>query len=141
MLSQSDVCSENEELGLFPDSDPLSSANSPSLRSYNSVAKHNTDLEVSNSQLTSAGFDPVQPSGSHTSVSEFTHPLTAKSFPKLGSEFGCIPLGDFKLYTGPPVIWQSVPDIIQAHKLIRASGVPNFWGQRIPVNSDLNIPS
>ena len=45
------------------------------------------------------------------------------------------------MYLGPPVIWQSAPDIIGAHKLIRASGVPNFLGQRIPVKSDLNISS
>ena len=86
-------------------------------------------------QLTSAGFDNIQPSTIHTSVSDFTHPLTVKSFQQLGNEFGCIPLVDFKLYTGPPVIWQLAPDIIQAHKLIRASGVPNFLG---PENSSQN---
>ena len=91
-------------------------------------------------QLTSAGFDAVQPS-TVTSGPVLTHPLTVKSIQQLGSDFGCISLGDCKLYTGPPIIWHSVPDIIQAHNLIRASGVPNFLGQRIPVKSDLNISS
>ena len=58
----------------------------------------------------------------------------------MGNDFGCIPLSDFQLYSGPPVTWESVPDIITAHNLIRASGVPNFLGHRIPVTSALNIP-
>ena len=47
----------------------------------------------------------------------------------------------FSLVYRSPVIWQAVQDLIEAHKLIRDSGVPNFWGQRIPVSSDLNIPA
>ena len=122
--------------------DPVSSCSFPtSGSSDNPARKQSTDLDVqtgcpqsedtdafeSGIQLTSAGFDPAQPSAIHTYVSDFTHPLTVKSLQQLDSEFGCIPLGDFKLYTGPPVVWHSVPDIIQAHNLIRASGVPIFW--------------
>ena len=56
------------------------------------------------------------------------HLITTKSLSQLGGHFGCIPLMEFRLYTGHPVTWHSVPDNIQAHNLIRFSGVPNFWG-------------
>ena len=136
--------------------DPVSSHSLPNARSPNNlVHKQSTDSHAHivctqsedidafalGLQLTSAGFDAVQPSTVHTSGPDLTHPLTVKSLQHLGGDFGCIPLGDFKLYAGLPIIWQSVRDIIQAHKLIRASGVPNFWGQRNLVKSDINIPS
>ena len=41
-----------------------------------------------------------------------------------GDQFGCIPLNDLKIYQGPEVTWKQIPPIIQAHKLIRQSGVP-----------------
>ena len=136
--------------------DPVSSCSFPtSGSSDNPARKQSTDLDVqtgcpqsedtdafeSGIQLTSAGFDPAQPSAIHTYVSDFTHPLTVKSLQQLDSQFGCILLGEYKLYTGPPFVWHSVPYIIQAHNLIRTSGVPNLGGQRIPVKSDLNISS
>ena len=52
--------------------------------------------------------------------------------------FGYVPLTDLKIYTGPPVKWDVVPDIIQAHNLVRNSGVPNFLKCRIPVETNLN---
>ena len=50
--------------------------------------------------------------------------------------FGYVPLTDLKIYTGPPVKWDVVPDIIQAHNLVRNSGVPNFLKCRIPVETN-----
>ena len=64
------------------------------------IKSKDMDAFVWSFQLTSAGFNTVQPSSVHSSVSEFTHPLTVKSLQQLGSDFGCIPLGDFKLYAG-----------------------------------------
>ena len=55
-----------------------------------------------------------------------------------GGDFGYIPLQDLKIYEGPPVFWEKVPDILQAHKIIRQSGVPNFLKARIPVATQLN---
>ena len=43
-----------------------------------------------------------------------------------GGELGYIPLQNLKLYEGPPVFWEKVPDILQAHKIIRQSGVPVY---------------
>ena len=88
-----------------------------------------------------AGFDSAQIHCIQNSDSKPTHPITTKALQQLGSDFGCIPLADFKLYEGPPIIWHSVPDIVQAHNLIKANGLPNFLGQRIPVKSELNISS
>ena len=31
--------------------------------------------------------------------------------------------------------------LLRPPNLVRASGVPNFWGQRIPIKSDLNVLS
>ena len=47
----------------------------------------------------------------HSQVS--AQPITAKCLEQLGGPFGCISLSDFQFETGPEVIWQSVPDIIQ----------------------------
>ena len=52
--------------------------------------------------------------------------------------FGYVPFTDLKIYTGPPVKWDIVPDIIEAHNLVRQSGVPNFLKCRIPVETSLN---
>ena len=52
--------------------------------------------------------------------------------------FGYVPLTDLKIYTGPPVKWDIVPHIIEAHNLFRQSGVPNFFKCRIPVETNLN---
>ena len=52
-------------------------------------------------------------------------------------ELGFIPLTDLKLYQGPEKHWRVVPDLIQAHKMVRSSGVPNFLSCRIPVQGPL----
>ena len=51
--------------------------------------------------------------------------------------FGYVPLTDLKIYAGPPVKWDIIPDI-QAHNLVRESGVPIFFKCRIPVETNLN---
>ena len=43
------------------------------------------------------------------------------------------------VYTGEDVIWANVPNIIDAHKIIRKSAMPNFMGARIPVDDQFNI--
>ena len=55
-----------------------------------------------------------------------------------GGDFGYIPLNDLKIYNGPDISWQNIPDILEAHKIIRNSGVPNFLKSRIPVPTQLN---
>ena len=45
------------------------------------------------------------------------------------------------VYTGEDVIWTDVPNIIEAHKIIRTSAMPIFMGARIPVNGQFNIPA
>ena len=56
-----------------------------------------------------------------------------------GVEFGCVPLSPLRLFTGDPMYGEQIPDIISAHKLIRDSGLPNFWVLRIPVHAQLNV--
>ena len=55
-----------------------------------------------------------------------------------GGQFGYTPLNDLIVYTGPPVHWKVVPDILQAHKIVCSSGVPNFLNARISVVTQLN---
>ena len=55
-----------------------------------------------------------------------------------GHDFGFIPLTDVKTYQGPPVTWPPGIDILEAHSIIRNSGVPNFLKCRIPVQTQLN---
>ena len=52
--------------------------------------------------------------------------------------FGFIPRGPLKIYDGTSVSWNPIPDIIRAHLLVRDSGLPNYLGCHIPVNSNLN---
>ena len=55
-----------------------------------------------------------------------------------GGDFGYIPLQDLTIYKGPKISWGRVPDILEAHTIIRNSGAPNFLKARIPVATQLN---
>ena len=46
---------------------------------------------------------------------------------------------DLKLYDGEVVHWDTIPDIIQSHYIVKSSGLPNYLKSRIPVNTNLNI--
>ena len=41
-------------------------------------------------------------------------------------QFGFLPLDTLQLYTGDPIYYETIPDIISTHLMVRASGVPNF---------------
>ena len=56
---------------------------------------------------------------------------------QIGLRFGCVPLSLIITYSGPDISWQNIPSIIEAHRLVRASGKPNFLGTRIPVQNTL----
>ena len=71
---------------------------------------------------------------SSTNDSVYTHVVEAQ-----GPQFGFIPQGPLKLYVGDPVSWEYVPNVNISHLLIRSSGLPNYLGCRIPVQSQLNI--
>ena len=53
--------------------------------------------------------------------------------------FGFIPFNDLMVYTGPDIIWGTVPDIIEAHAKVRKSGLPNFMNVRIPLKTQLKV--
>ena len=55
-----------------------------------------------------------------------------------GDTFGYILLSNLKLYQGPQITWGTTPSILQAHKLISQSGVPNLPNCRIPVQTQLH---
>ena len=54
-----------------------------------------------------------------------------------GESFGFVPLTPLQLYNGDSVKWDSTPDIIRGHHIIKDSGLPNFLGARIPIKSQL----
>ena len=60
---------------------------------------------------------------------------------QIGTKFGCIPLAPIYVYRGEPKVWDTVPDVLIAHTLIRRTDIPNFLGLRIPVNTELNVHS
>ena len=39
-----------------------------------------------------------------------------------GVAFGCVPLSTITLYTGSPTHWETIPDIIQSHLLVKQCG-------------------
>ena len=45
----------------------------------------------------------------------------------------------YKIYTSNPTYWENIPDIIQIHKRVRQTGLPNFGvvGFQFKHNSDL----
>ena len=53
--------------------------------------------------------------------------------------FGFIPFNDLMVYTGPDIIWGTVPDIIEAHAKVRKSRLPNFMNVRIPLKTQLKV--
>ena len=55
------------------------------------------------------------------------------SIQQLGSNFGCIPLTPIQLHQGSQKVWQNIPEVLQAHRMIRDSGIPIFLGLCIPV--------
>ena len=40
-------------------------------------------------------------------------------------------------YSGPEIVWYNVPDIVEAHRLIRQSNLPNIMKLRILVQPQL----
>ena len=53
--------------------------------------------------------------------------------------FGFMPLEPLQLYTGDPVYYQTIPDIISTHFMVKNSGLLNFLKCRVPVTSKLNV--
>ena len=43
------------------------------------------------------------------------------------SQFGFQPSDTLKLYTGDPVYYEKIPDIITTHLMIKQSGLPSFF--------------
>ena len=58
---------------------------------------------------------------------------------EIGVKYGCVPLGQTVTSLGPEFHWKVVPVNIQAHKLVRETGVPNFGGLRMSVHTNLNV--
>ena len=56
-----------------------------------------------------------------------------------GKDFGFLPLNNLMFYTGHNIVWSQVPNIVEAHNIVRHSKKPNFMGARIPVASRFNI--
>ena len=63
---------------------------------------------------------------------KFIKPVYNKMVINLGT------LNELKLYHGPEVIWEEIPSILQAHKLIRQRRAPKFLNCRTPVQTQLN---
>ena len=57
----------------------------------------------------------------------------------MGTKSCRVPLSPIYVYKGLPKIWNQIPDILTAHKLIKNTGIPNFMGMRIPVKTNLNV--
>ena len=80
------------------------------------------DTEVSNKQVT--GLSPNYVSND-TKVGDFNE-IHGKCRQQIGDQFGCVPLDKFVTYKDPDVYWKAISDTLEAHKLSRDSGMPNF---------------
>ena len=66
-------------------------------------------------------------------------PVLVKAKQQLGTAFGCLPLSSIMLFNCDPTYYSEIPDIIQTHRLVRQSGLPNFGGLRIGIQIQLNV--
>ena len=66
--------------------------------------------------------------------------MVLKAKPQIGTAFGCLSLSGITFLNGDPTYYDKIPDIIQAHRLVRQSGLPNFLGLRIQIQTQLNVP-
>ena len=95
--------------------------------------------------VTNDGSDHSKVIGSNEEQSGTTtqegvsHSVQSLCKQQIGEQIRYIPLDHFVTYQGSEVYWETIPDIFQAHTLIRQSGVPNFWGMRIPVQTNLHV--
>ena len=87
------------------------------------------DMDVGNSER--ASTSRYFQHSSHYS----SHNVIQNSREHLGNKLGCLPLSPIMLYNGKPRHHLVIPGVLQAHRLIKESGVPNFWGLRIPVKT------
>ena len=69
----------------------------------------------------------------------YDHMFEQSELTQTSKHFGSMPRSALQLYKEPPVNWDNIPDILQAHKLVKSSKVLNYLGCRIPVDSGLNI--
>ena len=58
---------------------------------------------------------------------------------QIGTKFGCIPVGEITVFSGISTHWKDIPNMFQAHKLIRSSGRPNFLGLFLTPASKLTL--
>ena len=84
-------------------------------------------------------FDKNCVLNSTNNAEQFQHVLTADTETVHKSGFGFVPFKPLRLYTGDPVYYQTIPDIISTHLMIKNSGFPNFLKCHIPVKSNLNV--
>ena len=65
--------------------------------------------------------------------------IVEKAKKQIGTAFSCLPLSTIKLFTGDSIYYDKIPYIIETHRLVRQSGVPNFLGLRIPISTQLKV--
>ena len=66
--------------------------------------------------------------------------VVLKAKQQIGTAFGCLPLSGTTLFNGDPTYYDEIPDIMQPHRLVRQSGLPNYLGLRILIQTQLNVP-
>ena len=105
-----------------------------------SLDSHTTIQNTGISTKFKPQYSKSVPNIAHLGDNDVMPSQNIKSSPDLHqSVFGFVLTSPLKIYTGDPIYWDTIPDLIKAHKLIRQSGLPNFLKCRIPVQSGLNI--
>ena len=74
------------------------------------------------------GPDLVSDSGDNSDTNFSLVPEFHKCKAQIGTKFGCVPLTPIYMYKGPPRIWNQIPYVLIAHKLIPNTGILNFLG-------------
>ena len=75
----------------------------------------------------------------HILQNKYNQPNYVGCISQNGHKYGFLPLSPLRIYTGDPTYYESIPDIIKLHHLVRSSSTPNYLKCRIPLQTQLNI--
>ena len=121
----------------------IHTVHSPNEQNYCSPETADQTISVvhHNPVVYTQGVNHTEVMGLNPNINNNYQSVQDKCHQQIGDQFGCFPLNYFITYQGPGIQWDYSPDVLEAHRLIRASGVPNFLGLRIPVKTNLNVSS
>ena len=96
------------------------------------------DYQLENNYLHST-FDQKKSIPDHIWINRFRCANFQACIEQNGTDFGFIPMSPLEIYTGNPIYWETISEVIEMHRLIKQTGLPNYLGVCIPVPTQLRL--